>query len=102
MDIPTDREASMPDGETENGSVSTETFYKALLQQNESRSEMERRQNKSRGEMEQRIVGKMDGLATKQDVDKIDKRLTFQERKSNLLDGIVALMAVLAGWIFGK
>ena len=80
-----------PDDEIKNGRFTTREFYDAVLDQ-----------NKSRGEMEQRIVKKMDGLATKKDVDKIDKRLTYQERKSNVQDALVAIFAGLAVWLFGK
>ena len=85
----------MAEDPTNGGRVSTRQFYDALLDQNERMDTMERR-----------IIAKCSGLATNKDIEKLDKRLTYQERKSNVQDGIVGIMGVVAGglsaWLFGK
>jgi hypothetical protein len=92
----------MADGEIKNGRVKTREFYKALLEQNKARREMEQRQNTRMDEMGQRIIEKIDTLATDEDIDKLDDRLTYQERKSNVQDAVVAIAAGMAAWIFGN
>ena len=89
-----------------NGRVTTREFYDALLDQNKERQEMELRQNTRTNEMERRIIEKFDGLQPCDGLKNIDKRMTYQERKSNVQDGVVAFMGVVAGtlsaWLFGK
>ena len=81
----------MAEDPTNGGRVSTRQFYDALLNQNTRMDTMERR-----------ILGKIAGLATEKDIEKLDKRLTYQERKSNVQDGVVALAGAFAIWLFGK
>ena len=86
----------MAEDPTDNGGrVTTRRFYDALLDQNDRMDDMERR-----------ILARCDGLATEKDIEKIDKRLTYQERKSNVQDVIVSFFGVFAGglsaWLFGK
>ena len=74
-------------GETPNNRITTKQFYEALLDQNEQRSEMERR-----------IMAELKGVPTqvetnKGEIDRLRKRFTIVAS----IEGIVASAAVILG-----